>query len=437
MLAPLVGRLESRGLRLRVYAATAFGFFGLALVGTLFGEEYNFIFADGRAYYVYLPSAVIDGDLDFTNQAREHYRVGFNPLRENSAGHIFNKHPVGLALSLLPAFLVAHVVSAGLFELTGSPFVAEDGYSVAYQTLCLAAIMGFGLLTAAIADRWLAVRYALPGWVSAAAVLLFWIGSHYAYYYFREPFMVHVTSAFWVAAAASLATRVRDDLARGAPRPVDAFLLVTALSMAFVCRFTNAFLAVFVLDLLWDAWRRGALGGLGRCLLPAIAGLAPLALQVGVWRTTSGHMLLDPYDREGFDHWASPYLLSTLFSTRHGLLSWSPILVLAVPGLWVRLRRGGLGDPLLRGFASFFILLWYANSSWYAWWFGDAFGGRAFLELAGLFVLGLGFFLAEMARRGAAALRATLAFAALSLAWNWLLMLAWSMDWIRHGWDPF
>jgi hypothetical protein len=34
--------------------------------------------------------------------------------------------------------------------------------------------------------------------------------------------------------------------------------------------------------------------------------------------------------------------------------------------------------------------LWYANSAWHSWWFGDAFGARAFLELFGLFGIGLG-----------------------------------------------
>ncbi len=423
--------------RLRLYAAVALGFFGLALVGTLFGEEYNFIFADGRAYYVYLPSAVIDGDLDFTNQVREHYQVGFNPLPERPAGRIFNKHPVGLALSLLPAFLLAHVLSAGLFALTGSALVAPDGYSAAYQTVCLAAILGFGLMTLAIADRWLTERYALRGWTSAAAVLLFWIGSNYAYYYFREPFMVHVTSAFWVAAAAALALRLREGLAGGRPLGRDAFLFAGAAAMAFACRFSNAFLGVFVADLIWNAWRRGALRRLVRCLPAALAGLAPLAVQVAVWHATTGRAIVDPYPREGFRHWRNPYLWSTLFSQRHGLLSWSPILLLAVFGLWVRLRRGGLADPLLRGYAAAFVLLWYANSSWYAWWFGDAFGGRAFLELAGLFALGLGFGVAELAERGVAALRMGAVFAALSVAWNWLLMLAWSMRWIRHNWNPF
>lgn len=40
-------------------------------------------------------------------------------------------------------------------------------------------------------------------------------------------------------------------------------------------------------------------------------------------------------------------------------------------------------------FAVGFSLLWYLNSSWHMWNFGDAFGGRAFLELSAAFAFGL------------------------------------------------
>ena len=48
-------------------------------------------------------------------------------------------------------------------------------------------------------------------------------------------------------------------------------------------------------------------------------------------------------------------------------------------------------DPLLICGLSAFVILWYCNSAWCSWWFGDAFGGRAFLELSLVFVMGLTF----------------------------------------------
>jgi hypothetical protein len=438
VLARLRRGLETRSGRSRLYAATAFGFFLLALAGTRFGQEYNFIFSDGRGYYVYLPSAVIDGDLDFENQVREHYRTGWNPLTlsprlRTGTGRVFNKFPIGLALSLAPAFLAAHGTSLALHAATGSAYVTPDGYSAVYQTLCLAAILAFGMLTFATSDRWLTERYSVPGPLAAAAVLSVWIGSHYAYYYFREPFMAHVVSAFWIAATAALSLRARERLDAGGPSALDLFLLALASSLAFVCRFSNAVLLFFVCDFLIEAWRRGAILRVARRLPLALLGLFPLALQAYAWFSNTGKALVDPYQTETFKYWLEPRLLRTLFSTHHGLFAWAPVLLLVPIGLALQWRRVPGGDPLRRGLVFCFVVVWYLNSSWYAWWFGEAFGARAFLELTPLFVLGTGFAFDAAARRGPGMLRVALGYVVACVVFEWLLMLAFTLYWIKRG----
>ena len=83
-------------------------------------------------------------------------------------------------------------------------------------------------------------------------------------------------------------------------------------------------------------------------------------------------------------------LLQTLVSPRHGLFVWSPLLVLAVAGgAWATFRRDGVRNGLWLSLLVSGAILWYVNSSWDSWWFGDAFGARAFLELSFLFILGL------------------------------------------------
>jgi hypothetical protein len=77
---------------------------------------------------------------------------------------------------------------------------------------------------------------------------------------------------------------------------------------------------------------------------------------------------------------------------------------------------------LLLCYLGSFLLLWYANSSWECWWFGDAFGGRAFLELGSFFVLGLAgaFEAARTARPWPR--RALVAFVAAALVYQTVLM---------------
>jgi hypothetical protein len=88
--------------------------------------------------------------------------------------------------------------------------------------------------------------------------------------------------------------------------------------------------------------------------------------------------------------WTSPHLVAMLFSDNHGLLSWAPLLVLALIGLarFVRLTPATV-VPIA------FVLLssWYVNSAVADWWAGEAFGARRFLSLFPLFVLGLAIWL--------------------------------------------
>src|SRR2546429_9966547 len=62
--------------------------------------------ADAAYYYAYLPSIVLDGDLDFANQYRvtqNWYRLGATPI-----GRPANVFGIGPAVFALPAFVVGH-----------------------------------------------------------------------------------------------------------------------------------------------------------------------------------------------------------------------------------------------------------------------------------------------------------------------------------------
>ena len=62
--------------------------------------------ADAAYYYSYLPSVILDGDLDLTNQ----YAVTKNwyHLGETANGHASNVFGVGPAVFQSPAFIVGH-----------------------------------------------------------------------------------------------------------------------------------------------------------------------------------------------------------------------------------------------------------------------------------------------------------------------------------------
>jgi len=123
--------------------------------------------------------------------------------------------------------------------------------------------------------------------------------------------------------------------------------------------------------------------------------------------------------------WSSPVFWSVLFSSNHGLIAWTPIVIFAVVGLMLfAFRFPGIGTPFLASVATFYIFI-----SFYPDWAGIAsFGNRFFVSLTPLWIMGLAFLMSQMSGRF---LRTKTGVAILSVAltclvlWNLGLMYQW------------
>jgi hypothetical protein len=390
--------------------AVAGTFFLLAVMMALgkaivLGQRFDLAVSDGRYYYAYLPSVVVDGDVDIANQVLEHWGPDFRAeLLENrtETGSVRNKYPIGLALTLLPGFLIGHVIA-----LFSGGSIPADGYTWPYQLACLAIIELLVWRTLVQVDRLMTDRLHIPANATFAGLVLLALGTPYAYYACREPFMVHAVSAFWCTEVAVIAAAGHRGPEWLWPR------LAFCGAMAVVCRPTNLHLAPLAI---YGVFQAVQAAGLRRTLiLSPLAGTAivPIGLQLLIWRLHSGSWIYYGYVGEGFN-WAHPALWETLFSSRHGLFFWSPVLLLALGTLVVRAR-----DHLIQCWLVGSVLLWYVNSAWHDWWFGDAFGARAFLELFGLFGIGLGLAFDTLRDKP----RSSGTLAALVVVFNTLLMV--------------
>lgn len=124
-------------------------------------------------------------------------------------------------------------------------------------------------------------------------------------------------------------------------------------------------------------------------------------------------------------NWKSPAFGAVLFSPNHGLLVFSPILLLAVAGLFCLCRQ----QVALGAICISIVVAFYCIVAFYPWWDGVfGLGNRYFLSLTPLFILGLAcaFGFAEHLWRSerAAALRVvplTLIF----VLWNTGLIYQW------------
>jgi hypothetical protein len=124
-------------------------------------------------------------------------------------------------------------------------------------------------------------------------------------------------------------------------------------------------------------------------------------------------------------NWRSPYLLSVLFSSNHGLISWTPILLFSVIGLfafWRSVPRVGAA------FLAAALAFYYFIASYPDWEGISSYGNRFFVSLTPLFILGLAVFLdrfTRIFRKRGAALAATCVFLAFFVFWNAGLMFQW------------
>jgi hypothetical protein len=278
-----------------------------------------------------------------------------------------------------------------------------------------------------LADGMLARALQMRGRSIGLGVLVYWIGTNYAYYFFREPFMAHIISATWVIAVASVCARI---IAATRESTLVAWhwpALSGAMAMALICRFSNASLVPLLLITAAYALRAGTLQRILKALPLILLAAAPLLAQFLISRQLTGHGVVTGPRQVGYEpherfYWTDPALLKTLISSRHGLLFWSPVLIVSLAGIFIYILRGGWRNAWLVGLTLSALLLWYVNSAWWCWAFGTSFGARAFVDMAAFFIVGLALAFDQLSMAPRLLRAAALAFVALSIAYSYVMM---------------
>ena len=365
-----------------------------------FHAAYTRIGGDGLQYYILLRSPVIDGDFDFAN---DYAGLGVEPVLSN--GVPSSKMPIGVALVWLPTFLVAHAVALTNHALGGS--LVPDGFGPIYHATIT--VTNYLLAFLALLCVEFALRRRFGAAVALAGVLGIWLASPLHFYMVSDPSTSHATSMAVAAAFVLfwLHVRERDDwrawlwlgLIAGVMvvvRPQDGALLLLPIGDRLLQRPLARVLPV--LHMIW---------GLLACGL----------LQFLVWIHMYGHSLFRIVFHQTHLARPEPHFFELLFTARHGLFTWTPIVALAVIGWLVGLKR----DWRLAALTCFsFAMAVYVNSLMQDWWGASSFGQRRLLGFTVLFAFGLAEVFALAARRPMLPIFAFVA--ALSL---WNLNLEW------------
>jgi hypothetical protein len=341
---------------------------------------------DGLWYYSYAHSVSFDGDIDLTNQYQRlgigHFR-GSQPVRETGlARYTF---PVGAPLAWLPFVQLGHL-GVWLRNIHGIE-TAYDGYSDPYlHSVALGSLL-IGWAGLLVLDRFLR-RWFTPAH-SFAAVTATGCASFLAWYLAYQPIYTHTLTFVLVSLFLLRWICCRETVG-------DYAILGLLLGAAACVRWQNAVFGLLpALSLtreLTGGRRRTALFGAGVLGGTFLLGVLP---QLLTWKVIFDRFWIGVPLGADYMRWADPFLAETLFSSRHGLLSWSPILIVALFGLvgflW---RHPGYGLPLL----CLLILQTYINSAVADWWGGGAFGARRFDSVLPILALGLGTAIAWLAR---------------------------------------
>ena len=329
--------------------------------------------SDAVEYFSYLHSVFFDHDLDFTNEYTHFYledpdgRQGFKETfldRETPTGLKNNFGPIGTALLWAPFYVLAHL-GALLAQALGAT-VSPDGLSLAYRwavTLASGVYASIGLF---LSYR-LARRYA-DAEASFLAVVCLWWATPVAYYMYVAPGMSHAASLFAVALFFTLWPWAQSGTAgRWAVWGASAGLMALVREQDGLIAIVAAVSVVFVQsDLAGRLWRALSFGA------SAFVVFLP---QLLVYQVLYGRPTPSPHVENKMS-WSSPHALNVLFSPEHGLLFWSPLLIVFFAGAVILLRRDiHAGLVLVAGLLSQI----YISGAVDSWTTAGAFGARRFV----------------------------------------------------------
>lgn len=387
---------------------------------------------DGVGYYAFARSMLIEHRLDFTNDwlhANNSFRMNksdaqgnIDPEEFTVTGHLNNHFAVGSAILWSPFLLATHAAVL-LYDKAGG-HVAPDGYSKPYIVAMAFSTALYGFLALLISFA-LARRYVDEAW-AFLATLGIWFGSSLPVYMYFNPSWSHADSAFSVALFVWYWFRTR-----GSRTPAQYLVLGALAGLMLDVYYINAALLVFPL-LEWLGQYRSRqqhsahtlVRILCDCALFAAATLAAFLPTLIAKKIIYGSFLNFGYTEHWY--WRSPAFFKVCFSADHGLFSWTPILILALIGLFVlRNYDQQLGNCSL---AAFLVYL-YAIGCYQDWHGISSYGNRFFVALTPLFILGLAAFLGRLARAWQPRRAKAFAWAATALfvVWNLGLMFQWGM----------
>lgn len=320
------------------------------------------VYGDGIFYFSWLHSVIVDQDINFHNE------YAFFNVQQliTKNGLLGNQFAIGPALFWSPIYVVVHTILKG------------DGFSFFYQ-------VSIGLLSVGYAIAGLILLYrALNSLFAAKTVLIATVatafGTNLFFYGSLDPVNSHAVSFF-------AATVLLNIIIHTYPNYLLAGFFAGVLGAIRIQ--DSAFIGIPLLLLIYQfVIYKTKIIIIGKHVFQLIIGWSiPLLLQFGSWYLLYGDIRI-PYLERGYGfNFFNSQGFSVLFSHNNGLFFWTPLVLIAVIGLFTQYKKKLFHLSFIT--LLFFIWQTYLIGSWSIWWQGASFSGRMYISLIPFLSLGL------------------------------------------------
>lgn len=326
---------------------------------------------DVFGYYLYLPAVFIYDDLEelkFKDEIITKYNPtgDFYQAYDHCNGSKIIKYPIGLALLYLPFFLLGHFF-AWVFGFD------MDGFSLPYQMA-----ISFGSIAWAMVGLWV-MRKNLLGFVSdkaaAIGIVIVALCTNFLFYSAQDGAMPHIWLFTLYALMFYFSLRFFEK-----PGLKLAIAMGAITGLAALTRPTE--IIILLIPVIWGLFK------LKKDLLPFLirnfkiiiaGGLITVligSIQIIYWKLIGGEFLIYSYGDQSFSWFEKHHFMDVIFSYRKGWLIYTPVMVLAVPGLIFLYRKS---ITLFACIIIYAVLNIYIVSAWDIWWYGGGYGQRALI----------------------------------------------------------
>lgn len=330
------------------------------------------IWSECEGYYIYLPGVFILKDV-------HKIQPGSMWPMKNDQGEMVLIYTCGVAIFEAPLFFVARAYAAINTWDADDYFREPYCWSVAY-TGYIVCFLGLFFLRKALLRQH-------SEWTVFCTLAAVYAGTNLFHYGTKELGMSHVYSFFLFSFLVWHTPRFFEK-----PTWRNAALIGGTLGWMVLVRPTNAVGALFVLlydvytiaafkariQWLWSHWKQ-----LSVAAATAFLFFIP---QMMYWHEMTGHWAYYSCGEFSFKYWNKPKIAAVLFDSQNGLFLYSPMALVMVAGIfmgWRQKKHQALSIALI------FASSTYLFASWWAWWFGGAFGHRSYVELYALLALPL------------------------------------------------